>query len=61
LPGIRGARAGNRHALKHGRFTTEAKAERAHLTAVLRRARAVIANAKVLMSEVQIIARNGEK
>jgi hypothetical protein len=47
LPGIRGARAGNRHALKHGRFTGEAKAVRAHIRQIVSAAQSVMAEASL--------------
>jgi hypothetical protein len=56
LPGVRGARPGSRHALKHGRFTREALAERAKRGEMLRGARAVIAEAKVLLRELRPVA-----
>jgi hypothetical protein len=53
---VRGARRGNRHALKNGRFTREALAERAKQGEMLRGARAVIAEAKVLLRELRPVA-----
>jgi hypothetical protein len=61
LPGIRGARAGNSHALKHGRFTRERLAEQARLRAVLRTARAAMAEAKALLSELRSLAPDKRK
>jgi len=56
LPYVRGARKGNRHALKHGRFTREALAERARRGQVLRGARVAIAEAKALLRELRLLA-----
>jgi hypothetical protein len=50
LPGIRGARRGNKHALKHGRFTAEAYASRAEVRRIVRNAQAAIALARCLLS-----------
>jgi hypothetical protein len=57
LPGVRGARRGNRHALKHGRFTREAQAEREKRSEMLRGARVAIAEAKVLLRELRLAPR----
>jgi hypothetical protein len=60
LPYIRGARKGNKHALKHGRYTAEELAERARLRGILRQARAAIEEAKALLRERRV-AGPGEK
>jgi uncharacterized protein YjcR len=50
-----GAPAGNKNALRHGRYTAEAMAGRRHLSDLIRRSRAVIA--EIAGSSVQQIAR----
>jgi hypothetical protein len=57
LPGVRGARRGNRHALKHGRFTRKAQAERAKRAEMLRGARAVVAQANALLRDLRLAPR----
>ena len=49
------------HALKHGRFTRERLAEQARLRAVLRTARAAMAEAKALLSELRSLAPDKRK
>jgi hypothetical protein len=46
-----GAPDGNRNALKHGRFTKEAKARRAELRVFLRKVRADLAEARLYLAE----------
>jgi len=52
---LRGAPAGNRNALKHGRFTREARSRRASARAALRPARERLAAANALYREVRRI------
>jgi hypothetical protein len=55
LPCVRGAREGNKRALKHGRYTAEKLAERARLRGILRQARAAIEEAKLLLREQRVV------
>jgi len=54
LPHIRGARKGNKRALKHGRYTAEKLAEQARLRGILRQARSAIEEAKLLLRERRV-------
>jgi hypothetical protein len=60
LPYVRGARKGNKHALKHGRNTAEELAERARLRGILRQARAAIEEAKALLRERRVAVPDGK-
>jgi hypothetical protein len=53
MPLIRGARPGNRNALKHGRYTAERRAARARLATVLRQARAVLREGRLYLAELR--------
>jgi len=56
LPYVRGAPKGNRHALKHGRFTREELAARARRRDILRAARTAVREADALLRELRTLA-----
>jgi hypothetical protein len=60
LPYVRGARKGNKHALKHGRYTAEKLAEQARLPGILRQARSAIEEAKSLLRERRVAGTCGK-